>query len=218
MINNKQLPNLILLGALGCGKGTISNFLVKKYHYLHFSTGDMFRETLNKSGPLANKIKELMAKGSLIPDNITNQMIKDYVTNAIKNNQPFILDGYPRTINQAKFLQSICNIDKVIYIDVDKDLAIKRIDGRRNCPKCNKSYNIYFMPPKHENVCDVCSLPLVQRKDDNATTAINRFNVHLSSTAPLVDFYKKQGILFTVKSIIEPVEVFSQKVESIIIK
>ena len=140
-----RYPNIIFLGAPGSGKGTVAKQLVDKYGYLHLSAGDIFRQTLNQNTPLAEQVKEYIKQGKLVPDNFTNNMMKQYIISAINNNEHFILDGYPRTIDQAEFLKTICDIDLVVYLDISEDLATKRIIGRRNCPKCGEIYNIYFI-------------------------------------------------------------------------
>ncbi len=190
--------NIIFLGAPGSGKGTVAKQLVEKYGYLHLSTGDMFRETLKQYTPLANEIREYMKQGKLVPDSVTNSMIKQYIVNAINNNQHFLLDGYPRTIDQAEFLKNICDIDLAIYLDISEDLATKRIIGRRNCPNCGEIYNIYFKKPIKDNVCDKCNTTLSQRKDDTAEVAKARFETYQNATAPLIDYYRKQNKLISI--------------------
>ena len=132
----KKMPNIVLLGAPGCGKGTLAKHLVKEMGYVHFSTGDMFREIIQTPTELGKKIKAIMDSGSLISDDITNEMIKTYIEKALKENKHFILDGYPRTINQAKYLKSILDIDLAIYLTISLETAVKRISGRVTCPKC----------------------------------------------------------------------------------
>lgn len=200
MINNtKQYKNIILIGAPGSGKGTLSEQLISKLDYLHFSTGDMFRDTLRQKTPLAMQIKSVLMSGNLMPDAITNQMISSYITKAINDHQHFVLDGYPRTVAQATFLDKLTNIDLVIYLDISKDLAIKRISGRRVCPNCNRVYNIYFAPTRVEGKCDNCDTQLIQRKDDNELTAKTRFDVYNNQTAILVNYYEKQNKLLRIK-------------------
>ena len=195
---NKKLPNIIFLGAPGSGKGTVAKQLVEKYSYVHFSTGEMFRETMNLNTPLATKIRLHMQQGKLIDDDITNNMIKGYLVDAIASQKSFILDGYPRTIDQAEFLKTVCDIDLVIYLDIEENIAIKRITGRRNCPVCGEIYNIYFRKPHRDGICDKCNARLSQRKDDNVETAISRFNTYQKQTAPLIDYYSKLSKLVAI--------------------
>ncbi|MBP5256890.1 MAG: nucleoside monophosphate kinase [Mycoplasma sp.] len=192
-------PNIIFLGAPGSGKGTIAKKLVEKYEYLHLSTGDLFRETLKHDTQLANQIKEYVKQGKLVPDEVTNNMMKQYIINAINNNKYFLLDGYPRTIDQAEFLKTICDIDLVIYLNISEELATKRIIGRRSCPKCGEIYNIYFKKPIKDNICDKCNTQLTQRKDDNEIVVKTRFQTYQFSTAPLIDYYQQQNKLLAIE-------------------
>lgn len=195
---NKRLPNIIFLGAPGSGKGTVAKQLVEKYNYVHFSTGEMFRETMNIDSPLGAKIRLYMQQGKLIDDEITNSMIKSYLVNALASQKNFLLDGYPRTINQAEFLKTICDIDLVIYLDIDENIAIRRITGRRNCPQCGEIYNVFYKKPHRDGICDKCNSTLVQRKDDNIETATSRFNTYKTQTAPLIDYYTKANKLVAI--------------------
>lgn len=195
----KQYKNLILLGAPGSGKGTLSEQLVNELKYNHYSTGDLFRATMKLDTPLAKQIKEVIASGKLMPDSITNEMIASYITNDIKNNNHFVLDGYPRTVDQADYLNKLTDIDLAIYLDIEETLAIKRIAGRRVCPNCGKVYNIYFANSQKDGICDVCNASLIQRKDDNEQTAKVRFDVYNKQTSVLIDYYKNKGKLLTVK-------------------
>ena len=195
---NKKLPNIIFLGAPGSGKGTIAKQLVEKYNYVHFSTGEMFRETMNLDSPLAAKICLYMQQGKLIDDDITNNMIKGYLVDALAARKPFLLDGYPRTIDQAEFLKTVCDIDLVIYLDIEDNVAIKRITGRRNCPGCGEIYNIFYKKPCRDGICDKCNSTLAQRKDDNVETAISRFNTYKTQTAPLINYYTKTNKLVAI--------------------
>ena len=195
---NKKLPNIIFLGAPGSGKGTIAKKLVEKYNYVHFSTGEMFRETMNLDLPLAAKIRLYMQQGKLIDDDITNNMIKGYLADALAAQKHFLLDGYPRTIDQAEFLKTVCDIDLVIYLDIEENVAIKRITGRRNCPGCGEIYNIFYKKPCRDGICDKCNSTLAQRKDDNVETAISRFNTYKTQTAPLINYYTKTNKLVAI--------------------
>ncbi len=215
MIKN-NFPNLILLGAPGAGKGTLSDYLINKFNYVHLSTGNLFREAIKKNSTHSKLITDLVKQGKLIPDFITNDLIEIKIKDLLIANKHFILDGYPRTINQANFLKSICDIDKVIFIKIDQDLAIKRIIGRVSCSKCNKGYNLYFFPPKKENICDVCGGQLIKRSDDNENTVKQRFLEYSKNTLPLLDFYEKQHKLFRVFSSDESINEFCSKVDKII--
>jgi adenylate kinase len=192
MINRK----IILLGAPGSGKGTISTILVNKYNFTHLSTGDMFRKIISK--PITEheiKIRNLISAGNLIDDNVTNQLLKNELEKITDKNSNVVFDGYPRTINQAQYLDNIQKIDNVFLVNINEDVIIKRITGRRTCPKCGAIYNIYFKKPKIENLCDRDNERLVQRKDDNESTIKNRLKVYFNLTNPLINFYKSQNKL-----------------------
>ena len=185
----KNLPNIILLGAPGSGKGTLAQNLVKELGYQHLSTGDMFRNTAKEDSDFGRKVKSLMETGNLISDDITNEMTAT-----------FILYGYPRTLNQAEYLAKLGEIPFiVIFMDIPMDLAIKRIAGRRSCPNCHQVYNIYFLTPKKANICDKCGTELISRKDDTVETAQNRFKVYQKLTEPLIAYYKSKNNLVTIK-------------------
>ena len=186
-------------GPAGSGKGTIASYLNKKYGFKHISTGALFREKIETSNDnLSLQLKNYLNNGQLVPDKITNQLAKEQLVNCINNKQGFILDGYPRNMEQVEFLNSICDIDKVIYFSIDDDLLLKRITGRLTCKNCNEVYNIYFSPPKVENICDYCKNILSQRKDDNVNSFQTRMEEYYKKTAPIVNFFKNLNKLDTI--------------------
>lgn len=184
---------LVLLGAPGCGKGTLSAKLVSELNYVHLSTGDLFRKIMKSSGPLADKINGIIQSGKLVSDDLTNELVKSELETLKGKN--IVLDGYPRTVDQAKYLDSIIKVDRVILIEVSKENSIKRISGRRMCPKCNTIYNIYFHAPKIEGRCDKDNAELIQRKDDNLESVKKRLEIYDSQTKPLIDYYDSRHIL-----------------------
>lgn len=191
----------ILLGPPGAGKGTHAVGLSKDYNIPHISTGDIFRENVSKKTPLGVEAKTYMDKGELVPDDLVIRLVEDRISQPDCANG-FLLDGFPRTIAQAEALWSFCEkhnipLDYAINLEAPYDLIEKRITGRRSCPKCGKIYNIYFQKPKVEGHCDVDGAALVQRSDDNAETIKNRYAVYEKETAPLIDYYRKKGILKT---------------------
>ncbi|MDE6473184.1 MAG: nucleoside monophosphate kinase [Ureaplasma sp.] len=194
---------IILLGAPGAGKGTISDLLSKDQNLVHISTGNLFREAIQKDDDLSWQIKNILNAGGLVSDDITNAVARNAILKVCNENKGFILDGYPRTINQAKFLDTIVDIDKVFYLKVDNDALIKRIIGRRVCPNCNAIYNINLLElkPKIENECDVCHSVLVQRKDDNLETAQKRIDKYNEETFPLIEFYKAKNKLVEINGL-----------------
>jgi len=201
--------NYILFGPPGAGKGTQAKRIVEKYGIVHLSTGDMFREA-KQSDP---KISALMASGQLIPDDIVVDMVRKRLQkDDVKKG--FLLDGFPRTLPQAEALDGMLKkenikIDAVLSIQIDNEEAVKRISGRRVCA-CGESYHVHFLPPKKENVCNACGGKLVQRTDDKEDVVRNRLVVYENQTKPLVDYYKKAGILVAIDGQQNEKEVFKQ--------
>ncbi|MDR1235131.1 MAG: nucleoside monophosphate kinase [Mycoplasmataceae bacterium] len=197
MVKIKQ-KHIVLLGAPGSGKGTLARKLVNRYGLKHLSTGDMFRKVIAENSPLGQELKAIVATGSLVSDDITNAVVKTELLQLISNHEGFILDGYPRTVAQANFLASIVQPDLVFLIDVEKELAIKRIVGRRVCSKCGATYNIYFKKPKIDNVCDCDGEFLIQRKDDDRTTISKRFDLYQQVTSKLITYYHGTNKLYRI--------------------
>lgn len=194
--------NIILLAPPAAGKGTEAQILTTEYSIPQISTGDLLREASNREDELSKEIKNIMEQGKLVSDEIIIELIKKRINEADCKNG-YILDGFPRTINQAEkydeMLEEINNkIDYVFALDIDKDLAASRIEGRRTCPNCNRIYNVNSdnLKPKVENLCDDCNVELKHRKDDNAETYERRYNAYLKETAPLIEYYEKKDILY----------------------
>lgn len=189
--------NLILLGPPGAGKGTQAVRIVEKYAIPHISTGDIFRKNISEGTVLGKKAKEYMDKGELVPDSL----VIDIATDRLKEDDckdGFLLDGFPRTVEQAVALDAFLRdngskIDFVLDIDVSKALLVERIVGRRVCSKCGASYHVKNMPSKIEGVCDRCGGELKQRNDDTEETANNRIEVYNRQTKPLLDYYDQLG-------------------------
>lgn len=201
--------NFILFGPPGAGKGTQAKTISSKFNIVHLSTGDMIRET--KDDPVWSKY---LTSGQLVPDEVIVEMVmKRLQKDDCKNG--FLLDGFPRTIFQAqeldKFLQKVNRkVLAVFYIDIAQEEIIKRLVGRRVCPKCGGSFNIDLNPPKQEGFCDFCGEKLVQRKDDNPDTIRERLDVYEKQTKPLVQYYEKSGCIAKVDGAVSPDKVFKQ--------
>lgn len=181
---------ILLLGAPGAGKGTLSEYLISKHNYVHVSTGNIFRKVIDENLQYANELKEYILKGLLVPDELTNKIIKEHLNQLLKQKVSIVLDGYPRTIDQANFLKNIFELDKVIYLNVDESILTKRLTGRRMCSECKKIYNVYFSPPKSDGVCDLDGNLLIQRKDDDIAIIQERLETYKSTTYPLINYYK----------------------------
>lgn len=197
-----MLLRLILLGPPGAGKGTQAVSIVKRYNIPHISTGDMFRKNIKEGTDLGKKAKEYMDKGLLVPDDLVVAIVKDRLTES-DCQEGFLLDGFPRTVNQANALDTELKslnyeLSNVINIDVEKEELIERAVGRRVCKDCGATYHVKFNPPKKENICDVCGGELIQRKDDTVETVTKRIEVYLEQTQPLIDYYGKKGILINI--------------------
>lgn len=193
---------LILLGPPGAGKGTQAKRVIEEFDIPHISTGDIFRKNIKEKTELGQKVEGLLAQGKLVPDELTIEIVWDRLDQEDCKNG-FLLDGFPRTIPQAEALDEGLakrglKLDRVLNIDVDKDSLVKRLSGRRVCPNCGASYHIDNNPPKVEGICDVCQTPVIQREDDKEQTVLDRIKVYDSQTKPLVDFYNKQDLVFTV--------------------
>ncbi len=185
---------IILLGAPGSGKGTQAQKLVAQFNIPQISTGDLLREAVAKGTELGKRAKVAMDAGELVSDDIVLGMIRERLGRPDAA-AGFILDGFPRNIAQAQALDALLEelgapLDAAVLMDVDFDVLLKRLTGRRTCSACGKVFNVYFFPPKEEGVCDACGGALVQRADDNEETISQRLRVYEAQTSPLVDFYE----------------------------
>jgi adenylate kinase len=190
---------IVLMGAPGAGKGTQARLLQERLHLPQISTGDIFRALKTAQTPLAQEVRDLMNRGQLVPDELTIQLVKERTAKEDCRNG-YILDGFPRTPAQAVSLEHLAAEQHkeivAIQIDVPLDLLEKRMTGRRNCPVCNEIYNVYFKPPRHDNVCDFHpEAQLVHRADDNAETVRKRLATYEGQTRPLLDYYASKELL-----------------------
>lgn len=193
---------LIIMGPPGVGKGTQATKLEKQFGIPHISTGDIFRSLLRTEDKVGLEVRKYLDQGLLVPDELTNKVVeKRFKEDDI--NQGFILDGYPRNVFQADAFNTFLEkediqLDLVINIEADDELIVKRLSGRRVCPKCGKTYHLESNPPKHDNVCDIDQTKLIQREDDKPETIKKRLSIYHKQTKPLIEFYEKLGFLKSV--------------------
>ena len=208
---------IIMLGAPGAGKGTQAKKIAEKYSVPHISTGDIFRANIKNGTELGKKAKEYMDQGLLVPDELTCDLVVDRIQQDDCKNG-YILDGFPRTIPQAKALDAALakmgeKMDYAIDVDVPDENIVKRMGGRRACTGCGATYHIVFNAPKTEGICDTCGEKLVLRDDDKPETVQKRLSVYHDQTQPLIDYYTKQSILRTVDGTQDMNDVFAEIVK-----
>ena len=204
--------NLLIIGAPGAGKGTMSDLILENYNLIHVSTGDMLRTAVKNQTPVGLKAQEYMNKGELVPDEVIHDIIVERLSQDDVN-VGFLFDGYPRTENQAIDLDDILKqldkkIDCVINLNIPDEELIKRITGRRLCPTCGEIYNIYYNPSSEEGKCDKCGDTLMQRKDDNLESLEVRLSEYHKNTQPVIEYYEKYGIVRHVDASNAIMEVF----------
>ena len=193
---------IVFMGPPGAGKGTQAEKIIENYQIPHISTGDMFRKAIKDQTELGMEAKRYMDQGALVPDHVTIGIVKDRLSES-DCKSGFLLDGFPRTVDQAKALDEILTsldskIDYVINIDVDLDILKERLTGRRICRSCGATYHMVFNPPAVAGTCDKCGGELYQRKDDNEETVGNRLDVYVNQTKPLLDYYSLAGNLVNI--------------------
>lgn len=211
--------NLILMGLPGAGKGTQAEKIVDNYGFPHISTGDMFRQAIKDGTALGKQAKSFMDKGALVPDEVTVGIVRERLAKPDCRNG-FLLDGFPRTVQQAEALETIMaengnKMDAVLYIHVDPDKLLVRLTGRRVCTNCGATYHLTFNPPEKEGICDRCGGPLMQRTDDSEETVHERLQVNMKQQQPLVTFYKGKGLLKTVNGD-QPIEMVFHDVSALL--
>lgn len=206
---------VVLLGAPGAGKGTQAKYLAKSLGVPHVSSGDIFRENLAAETKLGKQASDYLARGELVPDDLTIAMIRSRLARP-DCERGAILDGFPRTPNQANALDEIlvemgARVGAVLYIKVDEQILIQRLSGRWMCREAGHIYHLMFNPPKQPGVCDVDGSQLYQRGDDSAETVANRIKVYLRQTAPLIEHYRKRGEIIEIDGS-QPIEEVSRQV------
>ncbi len=191
--------NILFMGPPGAGKGTQAERIVSEFSTPHISTGDAFRAAMKQGTPLGIKAKEYVDQGLLVPDDVTIGIVKErLLEDDCKNG--FLLDGFPRTISQAEALDEILasmgrQLEHVVNLEVDRNLLLARLTGRRICKSCGSTYHLIFNPPAQESICDKCSGELYQRSDDTEEKVGTRLDEYTNKTAPLLDYYRNKGLL-----------------------
>ena len=205
---SKTKLKALMFGAPGAGKGTYASRLHEKLGVETIATGDIFRELIKENTPLGKKVKGYVEKGALVPDEVVIEVLKDRLSK-IPKGKGFILDGFPRTMEQAKALEAVTKIDVVLLLDVPDWLIVERLSSRRICRNCGTVYNSRFLKPKVEGVCDKCGGELYQRSDDNPEVIKKRLQVYQDQSKPLLEYFKKEKVPFIVsktRTLEQPVE------------
>lgn len=197
-------PNILLLGAPGAGKGTQSSRLAEQYGVTHITTGDVLRENRDMETEYGTP-REYMEAGELVPDPVVNEI----VSVAIDEADGFVLDGYPRNLDQVEFLETVTTLDVVLYLDVSEDELVQRLTGRRVCAECGRNYHVEYDPPSEPGVCDECGGELIQRDDDSPETVKERIRVFRENTEPVINYYEEEGSLVRVDGEQSPDEVWA---------
>ncbi len=194
---------LIILGPPGSGKGTIAERLEKEFRWKHISAGELLREEVAKGTTIGRDIQKVLEKGRLVP----NELVNDIVRLEIQGRKHYILDGFPRSIEQAKHIQDI-KIDLALYVDVPEKEVIARLAGRRICARGRHSYHLQYLPPKKPGICDYDPSRLIRRKDDRPATIKKRFVVYRKETEPVIRYYRRKGVLQRIDGRGSPEEVY----------
>lgn len=185
---------LVFLGPPGAGKGTLAALAKDAFGVVHISTGDIFRANIKNGTPLGLKVKAILDSGALVPDETTIEIVEDRLRQDDAK-KGYLLDGFPRTVKQAEALEKFDTLDAVVNFELADTEIIKRLSGRRACKSCGTGYHVTSMPPKKEGVCDNCGGELVRRKDDEPAVIEERLRVYAANTQPLIDWYRRKGLL-----------------------
>jgi adenylate kinase len=201
---------LIMLGAPGAGKGTISEMIQKKYMIPQISTGDLLREAVKNRTDLGLSAKQFMDRGELVPDHLVLKLLQQRIAKA-DCNKGFILDGFPRNAEQAEALEELgISADRVLNFNVGEKIVLDRLAGRRTCKDCKAIFNIKTAPPKVEGVCDKCGGQLYQREDQKPEVIKERLKVYNDQTVPLVEYYRKKKLLIDINAEVAPEKIFAE--------
>jgi len=188
---------IAIFGPQGSGKGTQAELLSARFKIPTISAGAIYRDNIKRQTKLGKLAEKFTTKGVLVPDDITNKMMKAELSKA-RYKKGIILDGYPRNLNQAKFLDKLMTIDQAILIDINPAEAVRRLSGRRVCSQCGQTYNIKIKRPKKQGICDKCKSKIIQRTDDYPKAIKKRLAIYYQQTRPVLDYYKKKGKLLKI--------------------
>ncbi len=194
--------NLLIMGKPGAGKGTQAKKILDHFELTHISTGEIYREEIKKGSYIGQEAKKYLDQGNLVPDKMTNDIVRAVLSTTEFDNG-FMLDGYPRTIAQARALDEMLSkrnlrLTAVINVDVDDDIISDRMSGRRVCSNCGQTYHLEYHPPKIDGICDACGHQLIQRPDDLKESVLNRLKIYKNKTQPLLDYYEKKDLLLVI--------------------
>lgn len=208
------MQKLLLIGPQGSGKGTQAEQIVKAYDIPHISTGDIFRKHMSENSELGQTLKQYVDKGQLVPDELTIEIVKERLSQP-DCKKGFLFDGFPRNIAQAEALDKLLDemqapFNRVIVLDIPKEMVIERLEGRRTCEVCGRIYHIKFNPSKEEGVCDVDGGKLFQRADDTVEKIESRLNDYYTQTEPIIEYYKQKGIVAEIDATLDISEVFAE--------
>ncbi len=206
--------NVVFLGPPGAGKGTIAALAKERLEVPHISTGDLFRAAIKNETPLGKQVKEILASGELVPDSVTVEMVRERFQQRDTENG-FILDGFPRTIAQADALEQMKQIEHVVNFQLDRQLIVKRLSGRRVCKSTGKIYHVIYNPPKVEGIDDETGEPLIQREDDKEEAILNRLEVYNRQTAPLIAYYRDKGLLRDIDASGDPESILQTMLQTV---
>lgn len=220
-MNEKTYKNglfLVLLGPPGSGKGTQAEMLASRCEFVHYSTGEVFREHISKGTELGKRVESFVVSGALVPDDLVLAVAEEFISRNL--NKAIVFDGFPRTLPQAEGLDRVLagmglKVSGAVLIDLDDEEVVRRLSSRRQCSRCGKIYNLSFSPPKRAGICDECGGELYQRKDDEEETIRARLEVYKTQTTPLVDYYERQGKLVRVDGGLGRDRVFNELVRII---
>lgn len=204
--------NVIIMGIQGCGKGTQADMLCERFNWEHINIGEEFRKHISNQSELGKIAEKYIEKGDLVPDEFVFQLLKEETD---KVETGFVLDGFPRNVQQELYLDAYYKIDKVIFLNLNKKIAIERMNARRECDKCKTNYNLLWKKPKVEGICDICGGNLVLRDDDREEVIARRLEKYFNRTKPIIENYRDKGVLFQIDAN-QPIDIIHEEIVSLL--